>query len=130
MTILTDGSLRALGFSRPWQNRAAWWGLAVAVAVVTIFAIVYDPFDFNVYRWGGEAVSHATRLYSVQVRGEWFTYTPFAAAVFIPMAAIPDVLGRVAWELLSLLALASAVVTTLKLAGYRASWQVIAAVTA
>ncbi len=129
MTILTGGSLRVLGFRQPWATRAVWWGLALAVGLVTVFAIVYNPFDFNVYRWGGDAVTHAMRLYSVRIRGEWFTYTPFAAAVFIPIAVIPDVLGRVAWELLSLLALASATSTTLKLAGYRASWQVIAAIT-
>ncbi len=127
--IHQDGSLRDLGFGRPWAPRAVWWGLALAVGLVTIFAIVYNPFDFNVYRWGGDAVTHAMQLYSVRIRGDWFTYTPFAATVFIPIALIPDVLGRVAWELLSLLALASAAGTTLKLAGYRASWQVVAAIT-
>jgi hypothetical protein len=129
LAILTDGSLRVLAFRRPWATRAVRCGLALAVGLVTIFAIVYNPFDFNVYRWGGDAVTHAMRLYSARVRGEWFTYTPFAAAVFIPMAVIPDTLGRVTWELLSLLALASATSTALKLAGYRATWQVIAAIT-
>ncbi len=128
MTILTDSSLRHLSFSRPWAGRAVRWGLVLAVGLVTIFALVYNPFDFNVYRWGGDAVAHGTRLYSVRIRGEWFTYTPVAAVVFIPLAGIPAAVGRVAWELLSLAALASATSVTLKLAGYRASWQVIAAI--
>jgi alpha-1,2-mannosyltransferase len=127
--IHDDGSLRDLGFSRPWATRAVCWGLAGGVGLIAIFAIVYNPFDFSVYRWGGDAVTHGMRLYSVQVRDDWFTYTPFAATVFIPIAAMPSVLGRLAWELLSLLALAVAASTTLKLAGYRPSWQVIAAVT-
>ncbi len=129
MTLLTDNALRELGLPRRSATPVVLTGLIAAIVLLTVFAVVYNPFDFNVYRWGGEAVKHGLQLYNVQVNAHWFTYTPFAAVVFIPVAAIPDVLGRLGWELGSLAALAYSAQVTLKLAGYRASWQVIGAIT-
>lgn len=104
-------------------------GLVVALALLVGFAVLINPFDFNVYRWGSEVVTHGTQLYQGKVAAQWFTYPPFAAMVFIPLAAIPDATARVGWELASLLALAWAAALSLKLAGYRPNWQVIGAVT-
>jgi hypothetical protein len=104
-------------------------GLGVAVVLLVSFAILINPFDFSVYRWGSEVVTHGTQLYLGKVAAQWFTYPPFAAMVLIPLTAIPDAVARVGWELASLLALAWAATLTLKLAGYRPNWVVIGAVT-
>ncbi len=108
-----------------------WGVLGVQVAVVLVFALVYRPFDLWIYLWGGRAVTHGLRLYSVQVRGNnWFTYPPFAAALFTPLAALPPVLVGVAWELGTLAALAWSARACLRLAGYQPAPVVTAAVTA
>jgi len=124
-----DAGLRPLTLDRHLGTPAVVAGLALAVALLVSFAVLVNPFDFSVYRWGGEAVTHGLELYGGKVAAHWFTYPPFAAVVFIPVEAIPDVAGRVAWELLSLLGLAGASTLTMKLAGYRPNWQVIVAVT-
>lgn len=126
--------LKELDITRPWAVRAAWIGLAAAIVLVVVFSVVYKPLDFNVYRWGGQQVTHGLRLYLARYfQGhdrEYFTYPPFAAIVFIPVAAIPAVIGQVGWQLISLIALAGASVITLNLAGYRPSRTVIAAMVA
>ncbi len=80
--------------------------------------------------WGGHAVTQDTRLYLSQAFGHWFTYSPFAAIAFVPIAAIPRAMARVLWDLASVAALAYSCVITLKLAGYRPSRVVVAGVTA
>jgi hypothetical protein len=126
--------LKEIDISQPWAIRAAWIGLGAAVVLVVVFSIVYKPLDFSVYRWGGQEVTHGLRLYLTRyVQGhdhEWFTYPPFAAIVFVPIAAVPAVIGQVGWQLVSLIALACASVITLNLAGYRPSRTVIAAMVA
>jgi hypothetical protein len=129
-----DTGLKEIDISRPWAIRAAWIMLGAAVVLVVVFSVVYKPLDFSVYRWGGQEVTHGLRLYLTRyVQGhdrEWFTYPPFAAIVFVPIAAIPAVIGQVAWQLLSVIALACAIVITLNLAGYRPSRTVLAAMVA
>jgi Glycosyltransferase family 87 len=97
------------------------------VALLIGFAVAYPAFDFGVYRWGGQAVTHGLQLYRGRSDPHLFTYPPFAAVLFIVVAAVPLVLARVAFELVSLVALAAAAHITLRLAGYRASWQVLGA---
>lgn len=104
--------------------------LIAAIAVVIGLAVHYHPFDFGVYVWGGNAVTEGLRLYLAQDGTVWFTYPPFAAILFIPISDIPVVLSRLAWEVASVAALAYASYITLKLAGYRPSWRVTAAVIA
>jgi len=89
------------------------------VALVTGFAAVYRPFDLEIYIWGGRAVTSGSRLYLVLVQGNWFTYPPFAAVLFMPLAAGPALAARLAWELTSVAAFGWACVLTLRLAGYR-----------
>jgi uncharacterized membrane protein len=124
-----DAGLRPLTLCQRRDTGLVLAGLTLAVALLVGFAVLVNPFDFNVYRWGSEVVTHGTQLYLGKVAAQWFTYPPFAAMVLIPVAAIPDAVARVGWELLSLLALAWAATLTLKLAGYRPNWQVIGAVT-
>jgi len=89
------------------------------IALVAGFALVYRPLDLQIYLGGGRAVTSGTRLYLGMVQGNWFTYPPFAAALFTPLAAIPALVARLAWELGSVAAFGWACVLTLRLAGNR-----------
>ncbi len=112
------------------RARAIAYGLVLAeLGLVIGFAIAYRPFDLSIYLWGGGAVTHGMRLYLVAPRANWFTYPPFAAAVFTPLAALPPVVVGVAWELASVAALAWSCVLALKLAGWQPSGVMVAAVT-
>jgi alpha-1,2-mannosyltransferase len=104
--------------------------LGVELAVVVGFAASYNALDFRIYMWGGHAVLHDDRLYLALAYGHWFTYSPFAAVVFVPVSALPIVLARVLWDLVSVAALAYSGVLTLKLAGYRPTRLTTAGVTA
>jgi hypothetical protein len=118
---------------RPMSRKAVlaiYGALAAELGLVAWYAVTFNPFDLNVYLWGGHAVTSDTRLYLAQVARHWFTYPPFAAILFMPVAAIPVVLARVLWELVSIAALAVACVTTLKLAGYRTSRTALVALVA
>jgi alpha-1,2-mannosyltransferase len=111
-------------------RRVVWCVLAVQVTAVLVFALVYQPFDLAIYLWGGRAVTHGLQLYAVQVRGNWFTYPPFAAALFTPLSLLPPVVVGVAWDLGSVAALAWSARACLRLAGYQPAAAVTAAVTA
>ena len=102
--------------------------LLAELSLLIGFAIAYRPFDLSIYLWGGNAVTHGLRLYLIQPRANWFTYPPFAAALFTPLAALPAVVAGVAWELASAAALAWSCVLALKLAGWRPSKTAVAAV--
>jgi hypothetical protein len=104
--------------------------LALEVILVIVFAGAYAPFDLNIYLWGGKAVTNGLRLYTAQSRGNWFTYPPFAAVVFAPLAALPNYVVRMAWELASLGALAWSCVLTLRLAGIRPARRLLMAMVA
>lgn len=127
MSLLTDGLPRELEVERRGPRLAVYTLLFVAIALVVGFALIYPPFDFNVYRWGGNAVTEGLRLYLDQDGAVWFTYPPFAAIMFIPISDMPVVLSRLAFELASVAALAYAGYITLKLAGYRTTWTVTVA---
>jgi Glycosyltransferase family 87 len=100
------------------------------IALVAGFAIAYRPYDLTIYLWGGQAVTRGTRLYLTVVRGNWFTYPPFAAALFTPLAAVAGPAVRLAWELGSVAAFGWACVITLRLAGGRPARTTVAAIIA
>jgi alpha-1,2-mannosyltransferase len=85
------------------------------------FVIAYRPLDLEIYLWGGRAVTQGMRLYLTQAHANWFTYPPFAAALFTPLAALPGVAARLIWELASIAAFTWSCWLTLKLAGCRPS---------
>ena len=93
--------------------------LAVELAVVIVFAATYNALDFRIYMWGGHAVLDDSRLYLALAYGHWFTYSPFAAIVFVPVAALPLAVARVGWDLVSVAALAYSCTRILQMAGYR-----------
>lgn len=113
-----------------WAAPAIYGILGLELAAVTGFAVAYNALDFRIYMWGGHAVTHDTRLYLDLAYGHWFTYSPFAALVFVPIAALPLAVARVLWDLASVAALGYSLVLVLKLAGYRPSRVAIAGVTA
>ena len=115
---------------RRWVTPVVYGVLALELAAVIVFAATYNAIDFRIYMWGGHSVLHDERLYLVLAYGHWFTYSPFAATVFVPIAALPLALARVLWDLVSVAALAYSVVITLKLAGYRPSRTVVTGITA
>jgi hypothetical protein len=100
------------------KPRAVGSALATALAVLVWYAVQFHPLDLSIYLWGGHAIGHDARLYLVPAYRNWFTYPPFAAAVFAPLSALPTVLVQVVWELASVAALAWAARITLELAGY------------
>jgi alpha-1,2-mannosyltransferase len=63
-----------------------------------------DFTDLHVYRLGGEAVLHGTSLYGFRYFGLPFTYTPFTALIFAPVAALPWVVPATLLTLASALA--------------------------
>jgi hypothetical protein len=111
-------------------RRVMYVTLALQLAVVAGFAIVYRPFDLQIYLWGGKAVTQGMRLYLAQSHGNFFTYPPFAAALFTPFAALPSVVVGVVWELACVAAFGWACVLTLRLAGYRPNLTLVLAMVA
>ncbi|MUM18640.1 DUF2029 domain-containing protein [Mycobacterium sp. CBMA271] len=99
-TTVADGSARRV---------ARWitWGgpLVLAVALLLhVLVFVHWPtyalqIDVLVYRFGGVRVLDGLDLYSIGRNGELddllFTYTPFAALVFTPLAFITDFTAQV-----------------------------------
>jgi Glycosyltransferase family 87 len=115
--------------ARPRVRRAVWALLAAEIVTVAVFSIVYRPFDLNIYLWGGRAVRHGLRLYSVKPDHNWFTYPPFSASLFTPLDAVPQVLVQLLWGLGTIAAIAWCSLICLRLAGYRPSRTEVAAVT-
>ncbi|SDN57690.1 glycosyltransferase 87 family protein [Allokutzneria albata] len=65
-------------------------GLAMAIRTVSGFAI-----DLGVYRAGGQAVLDGAPVYENELfAGLLFTYTPFAALIFVPLALLPVVAAQ------------------------------------
>ena len=125
---MSAGQRAAAG--RRWVAPVVYGVLGVELALVVVFAATYNALDFRIYMWGGHAVLHDNRLYLTLAYGHWFTYSPFAAIVYVPIAAIPLAVARVLWDLASVAALAYTVAIVLKLAGYRPSRVAVAGVTA
>ena len=104
---------------RRWVAPAVYGLFGVELAAVVVFAATYNALDFRIYMWGGHAVLDDSRLYLALAYGHWFTYSPFAAIVFVPVAALPLAVARVGWDLVSVAALAYSCTRIVQLAGYR-----------
>ncbi|MQY03279.1 hypothetical protein ACRB68_13210 [Actinomadura sp. RB68] len=100
--------------------------LAAQIVAVLLFAAFWDSLDFRIYRLGGDAVTQGADLYLKRHAGLWYTNTPFAATLFIPLAELPLAVARVLWQSASVGAFAWACAMALKLAGHRPSRRVIA----
>ena len=84
---------------RRWVTPAVYGVLGLELVVVIAFAATYNALDFRIYMWGGHTVLHDNRLYLTLAYGHWFTYSPFAAIVFVPLATLPLAVARVGWDL-------------------------------
>jgi len=104
---------------RRWLAPVVYGVLGLELAAVIVFAATYNALDFRIYMWGGRAVLDDSRLYLALADGHWFTYSPFAAIVFVPVAALPLAVARVLWDLVSVAALAYSCTRILQIAGYR-----------
>ncbi len=100
-----------------------WLVVALALAVRLVVAVPGRFGDLAVYRWGGGAVWTDGALYATTYSGPGadhalpFTYPPFAAMLFAPLARVPlEVLAR-AWIVLSLLLLARVCVLLVRATG-------------
>lgn len=102
-----------------WVAPVVYGLLGLELAVVVVFAATYNALDFRIYMWGGHAVLDDSRLYLALAYGHWFTYSPFAAIVFVPVAELPLAVARVGWDLVSVAALAYSCTRIVQLAGYR-----------
>ncbi|WP_160161112.1 glycosyltransferase 87 family protein [Actinomadura sp. K4S16] len=109
------------------MKRWAPFLLAVEVLAVVVFSAVYDSLDFRIYWLGGHIVTDGSRLYQEQVADHYFTNTPFMAALFVPLAALPLVLARMLWQLASLGAFVGACALTARMAGHRIPLVVVVA---
>lgn len=79
---------------------AAALSVTIVVGLSVYFACFYQD-DFRVYLAGARDLGGGT-LYWRQTRGEFFTYPPFAALVFVVLAIIPSpVAAQVGWALLN-----------------------------
>lgn len=88
----------AVGVPMRWAGVALVAGLmAFAVQAILIplraapqFGLLANQSDLEIYRSGALQVLHHASLYLEPVPpGGWFTYPPFAAIVFIPLAWVP-----------------------------------------
>jgi alpha-1,2-mannosyltransferase len=96
----------------------------------------FDLVDLEVYRSGASAFLHGRDVYLAHPRiiPLPFTYPPFAAVFFVPLAVLPDTVARVAMSLLSAAALVFSVLVLLRVAApswpARARWTVALALAA
>lgn len=85
----------------------AGWGLAVLLAALIAYAVTTGIWllaysrqvDLMIYRYAGQSVLHHTPLYDYGLSGKsgelLFTYPPFGAILFTPLALFPVTLLRV-----------------------------------
>ncbi|WP_329095622.1 glycosyltransferase 87 family protein [Actinomadura citrea] len=109
------------------MKRLAPFILAVEALGIVVFSATYDSLDFRIYWLGGHAVTDGARLYQEQLAEHYFTNTPFMAALFIPLAAVPLLLARMLWQLASLAAFVWACGLTVRMAGRRVPLVVVVA---
>jgi alpha-1,2-mannosyltransferase len=81
--------------------------LSGALTAFVIY-LIYERFwiDLEVYREGGAAVLRHTSIYDLVVNDRMrFTYTPFAAMLFTPVALVSMKIAVALWTLISIVAL-------------------------
>lgn len=125
-------------------------GLLVVAGVIGFYLWLFYPrsdlhywgtfnlfVDLHVYRWGGDYVLHHLQLYpglihslepGQEFRGPMaFTYTPFAAIFFTPLAAIGMGAMEYLWMTLTLVCLAASIWWMLRWLGHLPSQRLVVA---
>ncbi len=110
------------------DHLSAWWLLVGSVLVACVLARYVSDWvdkdgwgmiDLRVYRWGGDVARETDQLYDLQYDGFLpFTYTPFAAATFIPMALLTWSVAQAGMVLLNVTALLVTVGASVRSLGY------------
>jgi alpha-1,2-mannosyltransferase len=109
----------------------------LAAAAALVAQQLLDPFtagsqmglltnggDLDIYRHGGLQLLYGRPLYAAELpAGGWFTYPPFAAIVFIPLALMSFAAAKAIWMLISVVALDATIWRCFKLLSYRADHQ-------
>ncbi len=106
----------------PWvsSTRLLIWGVLLTLVsvlgtvvwlILVVRANTFPMVDLSVYRAGGRAVVDGRDLYTMKAPGTGlpFTYPPFAALSFVPLAVIGVGLGQILFTGVTLLALARVV---------------------
>ncbi len=68
--------------------------IGLQVLAVVVFALLWNPLDFFIYRLGGQTLGDGRALYTERQAGLFFTNTPFAALCFKPLSWIPLIPAR------------------------------------
>ena len=94
------------------RGRLLLGGLAMAASATLVLYVLYRSWDYvkvdlDVYRLGGSAILYGHALYGplVQYHGFPFTYTPFSAMLFVPLAVLSRQPAQLLWTALSLICL-------------------------
>lgn len=109
--------LRARGRWLLGHRVAAWviWAAALLNMVRAwryVFGSTSTMGDFQVYLDGARWLWSGRGLYAFQTdSGLGFTYPPFAAVVFTPLASLPDLVAQRTWTALNLATIAALAVT-------------------
>ena len=123
------------------QSTPPWLRAAIAAVAGTAVFMAwwlhwFDLVDLEVYRAGASAFLHGRDIYQARPRviPLPFTYPPFAAVAFAPLAVLPDLVAQVAMSAFSAAALLFSVRALLRLAApgmeNRRRWAVALAVLA
>ncbi|MDQ1733400.1 MAG: alpha,2-mannosyltransferase, partial [Pseudonocardiales bacterium] len=113
-------SLSRFASARPTAaNRAKLVLVAITALSVSwqlLASVLWRQTDYFVYRLGGATVAHGGSLYADHLAGTPlpFTYPPFAAMLFVPLAALPERLGQLGWAALMLIMLWAIIRSTLR----------------
>ena len=93
---------------RKLSTRATWClgllSIGLAVGLALGFAFYGRQVDLGVYLLGGSHVA-SSNLYSLTFKRQLFTYPPFAAVLFAPLAELRPTAAQVIWDLLNVVAL-------------------------
>jgi alpha-1,2-mannosyltransferase len=105
------------GLRKLASNRVLLWSLAVmgalAIGQIVVYVVVPVPIDLSVYRAGGAMLLAGDDLY-LSTADLPFTYAPFAAVIFVPLALISANPAGIILSALSVLALGRALWLMLK----------------
>jgi alpha-1,2-mannosyltransferase len=91
---------------------AAWASFAVAAGVCVYFALRYQT-DFRVYLMGAQDY-FSPALYTHSVRGELFTYPPFAALAFLPLGMLGGEAAQIVFAVINVAALVALIGISIK----------------
>jgi alpha-1,2-mannosyltransferase len=108
-----------------WLRRATPWLIAAVLLWFAVCTVIWPvgmwmQIDLEVYRAGGLAVLDGRSLYDHPlVASLMFTYTPFAAIIFAPLALLPLVGTEIVYSVVTVLLLLFAVARCWRWLGYR-----------